>query len=254
MLLRAGELEHARSALVARERLSVLGQVTSTVSHELRNPLGVIRSSVFYLQKRLGAGDEKVAKHLERIEQQVAICNSVIDDLLEFTRGRSPYAVSADVNAWLQTVIEGFAAPQGVRLGLELAPGLPLVSFDPEKMQRVIENLFENALQSIAARTEAEGAFDAQVTASTRRTDDAVCLALRDNGAGMTDETLLRAFDPLFTTRARGTGLGLAIVRKIVEEHGARIALERNADAGVVATIWFPLTPGAGVPHQARGA
>jgi nitrogen fixation/metabolism regulation signal transduction histidine kinase len=109
-------------------------------------------------------------------------------------------------------------------------------------MQRVIENLYENAVQAVLARTEAEGAFDAEITATTGREADTVFLAVRDNGAGMTEDTRNRAFEPLFTTRARGTGLGLAIVRKIVEEHGARVVLERADGHGAVATISFRLS------------
>jgi DNA-binding NarL/FixJ family response regulator len=85
---RTHDLEVAQEELVKRERLSVLRQLTAMVSHDLRNPLGVIRSSAFYLQRKLGHADKKITKHLNRVEKQVDLCDSIVDELLEYTRGR----------------------------------------------------------------------------------------------------------------------------------------------------------------------
>jgi signal transduction histidine kinase len=241
----AEQLEAARIELLNNERSSVLGKVTAVVSHELRNPLGVIRSSIFYLQRKLSSEDEKIAKHLDRIEQQVVVCNTVIDDLLEFTRGRKPYAVLGDVNAWLTRFIEAITLPEPVRVTRNLASDLPPVPFDPEKMRRVITDLLDNALQAIQARSEATGPLSAdyapELTFSTRVVDDGVAITVGDNGIGMDAATLRQAFDPLFTTRARGTGLGLAIVRKIVDEHAGHVELASVDGEGTSATFVLPL-------------
>jgi signal transduction histidine kinase len=94
---RTRDLEVAQEELIKREKLSVLGQLTATVSHEIRNPLGVIRSSAFYLQRKIGgAVDEKTAKHLNRIEEQVSLCDTIVGDLLEYTRGRSSEAIHGE--------------------------------------------------------------------------------------------------------------------------------------------------------------
>lgn len=239
-------LSDARAELVARERKSMLGEVTATVSHELRNPLGVIRSSVFYLQRRIGTDDEKVVKHLDRIEQQVGLCNGVIDDLLEFTRGRQTYLVPGNLNTWLASVIEDQESSEpSISFRTELAPDLPPVLFDSDKLRRAMANLLENAVLAVKARAAQAASTDwrPEVVARTARCDDGVSVELTDNGVGMDDATSSRAFEPLFTTRARGTGLGLAIVRKIIDDHGGRISLESSPGLGTKVAITLSEPP-----------
>ena len=140
---RTRDLEAAQEELIKRERLSVLGQLTAIVSHELRNPLGVIRSSAFYLARKLGGTEEKADKHLARIEQQVALCDSIIGELLEYTRGRRSTVAQGEINPWLEEVLDQMTLPEGVTLERILLPQLPAVHFDSEKMRRVVINLVE---------------------------------------------------------------------------------------------------------------
>ncbi len=256
----SSEPEQIEPQLLQRERLATLGLLTGTVSHELRNPLAVIRSSVFYVQRKLGNVDERVTKHLDRIEEQVTICDTIIEELLEYTRGRKPYSVAGDVNCWLAGVIEQVGVPNDVALKAELADGLPVVAFDPDKMRRVMDNVVENALQAIEARKgslgeQAEG-YRPQVTIATTEDAGNVLIAVSDNGIGMEPETIRRAFEPLFTTRARGTGLGLAIVKKIVDEHGGSIGLASRPGEGTTVRICLPANPPASSPspqgHEGR--
>ncbi len=242
---RTKELQDAQEELVKREKLSVLGRLTAIVSHDLRNPLGVIRSSVYYLEKRLGDADEKSKKHLKRIEQQVGLCNSIVDELLEYTRGRRSEMRKEALNLWLEGELNQIEMPDQVRLDCTLSPNLPMVHFDQENMRRVVINLVENALQAVIARHEGLNEEDVpyapQVKVSTSINDNGVCIEVEDNGTGMDEETAARAFEPLFTTRARGTGLGLAIVIKIVEEHGGTVSIESEPDRGTKAAVVIPL-------------
>lgn len=239
---RTAELEAAQRELVQREKLAVLGRLTATVSHELRNPLGVIRSSAFYLARKLGREDEKIAKHLDRIEQQVALSDSIVGDLLEYTRGSLSEMSEGDLNAWLDEVLDHFTPPEGVCLSHELCSELPRICFDREKMRRVVVNLVENALHAVASRREHGGGeeYYPQVQLVTAVDGDGIRMVVADNGSGMDGETAARAFEPLFTTRARGTGLGLAIVRKIVEEHGGVVSLVSGIGSGTQVTVWLP--------------
>ena len=246
---RAKELDQTRTGIIARERQSMLGQVTATVSHELRNPLGVIRSSVFYLQRRLGRQDERIVKHLERIEQQVVLCNGVIDELLEFTRGRQVYAIPGDLNAWLESASASWGAlPEGAKLRTDLQANLPPVPFDSERLSRALANLVDNAVLALRARSEipAPREWEPEIVLRSRLNGAGVVVELADNGVGMDDATLRRALDPLFTTRARGTGLGLPIVRRIVEEHGGSVRLESTPGFGTLVRLVLPLV---GAPH-----
>ena len=236
--------DFGREELLNKERLAVLGQLTATVSHELRNPLGVIRSSTFYLIRRLKQADDVTTKHLIRIDDQVGICDAIVGDLLEYTRGRYSEKSTGNIGAWLQTLVESFGENQAVKIAHRPAPEAMQISFDPEKMRRVVVNLITNAVQAVVAKTEvaepADPGYEPLVTISTSRKADNVTIRIEDNGIGMDPETVKRAFEPLYTTRARGTGLGLAIVEKIVEEHGGTVALESRPREGTAVTIELP--------------
>ena len=235
----------AEKELIKREKLSVLDQLTATVSHDLRNPLGVIRSSAFYLQRKIGgAVDEKTAKHLNRIEKQVSLCDTIVDELLEYTRGRHSEVLQGKINSWLEKALDEITIPENVALVTELSPDLPMVHFDRDKMRRVVFNLVNNALQAVTARhdrlNEEGGPYQPQVKVSTSVADNGIRIEVEDNGIGMDGKTARRAFEPLFTTSARGTGLGLAIVRKIVEEHGGHISLDSTPNRGTKVTLVIP--------------
>ncbi len=248
---RAVELETAQEELVKREKLSVLGRLTATVSHELRNPLGVIRTSAFYLHRKLGASDEKISKHLRRIEEQVSTCDCIVGDLLEYTRGRQSERVPGEISPWIEKTLSEIGFPEHVELIRELAGGLPRVSFDKEKMRRVLINVTDNALQAVAARRERnapeEKPYVPRVQVRTTLFDGRVRIEVEDNGVGMDEETVARAFEPLYTTRARGTGLGLAIVRKIIEEHGGTVALASKCNDYTKVIITVPCDEGASI-------
>jgi signal transduction histidine kinase/DNA-binding response OmpR family regulator/GAF domain-containing protein len=241
---RTRDLEAAQEELIKREKLSVLGQLTATVSHEIRNPLGVIRSSVFYLQRKLGHADKKITKHLDRVEKQVDLCDSIVDELLEYTRGRHSEATQGEINPWLEKVLDEITIPENVALVSECSPDLPLVRFDRDKMHRVVFNLVNNALQAVTARhdrlNKKEGPYQPQVKVSTSVADNGIVIEVEDNGIGMDDKTASRAFEPLFTTSARGIGLGLAIVRKIVEEHGGHVSMDSTPNRGTKVTLVIP--------------
>jgi PAS domain S-box-containing protein len=244
---RTRALEAARDELVKQEKLAVLGQLTATVSHELRNPLGVIRSSNFYLQRKLKERDEKVEKHMKRIEEQVRICDAIVADLLEYTRGRTVSIAMEDLAPWLEKVALQVQESESVGIILYLSDALPAVPHDQEKMRRAVINILHNAVQAVQAKQQAghgaEDDYEPRIIVKTDRRDDAVIIEITDNGIGMNEETRERAFEPLFTTRARGTGIGLANVSKIVDEHGGKVCLESRPGEGTKVTIALPCTP-----------
>jgi PAS domain S-box-containing protein len=243
---RTRELEAVQEQLLKKERLAVLGQLTATVSHELRNPLGVVRSSAFYLQRKLSKADEKTFKHLTRIDEQVSICNDIVEDLLEYTRGRQSQKIIGKLNQWLQKLLDDFTGAKEIKVEHQLSEVLPPVSFDQEKMRRVVINLVNNARQAVHAKKEqaaGEGtSYDPKITLSTRLKHGLVVIQVEDNGMGMDEKTATRAFEPLFTTRARGTGLGLAIVEKTVVEHGGTVTLESRPNEGTCVKVVLPIS------------
>jgi len=241
---RTQALEAAQAELVKSEKLAVLGQLTATVSHELRNPLGVIRSSNFYLHRKIKEKDAKIEKHLKRIDDQVSMCDAIVADLLEYTRGRNASMVKEELTPWLAQVVQQLQESEGMAIAADLCADLPAVPHDREKMRRVMINVLDNAIQAVRAREQAEKAagepYVPGIKLVTTVENDAVIITVTDNGTGMSEETLQRAFEPLFTTRARGTGIGLANVKKIVEEHHGTVSLKSSPGEGTQLSLALP--------------
>ncbi len=241
---RTSALEAAQHELVKGEKLAVLGQLTATVSHELRNPLGVIRSSNFYLQRKIKDRNEKTDKHFNRIEDQISICDAIVADLLEYTRGRNASMVTEDPTPWIRQVVEQVREQEEIGIEIQLNERLQPVPHDQEKMRRVIINVLLNAIQAVRARVESdrgeENDYTPIITLSAMRQETDMVFEVTDNGIGMDEETCRRAFEPLFTTRARGTGIGLANVKKIMGEHAGTISLESRPGEGTRIRLSLP--------------
>ena len=146
-----------------------------------------------------------------------------------------------ELNPWLEKVLDQVTIPKQGNLARDLSPELPLIFFDRDKLQRVVINLIDNAIQTVVSKYEnwkdKDDPYLPRVKVATSMVEDGVCIEVEDNGIGMDDKTARRAFEPLFTSRARGTGLGLAIVQKIVEAAqlaGQEPVLEVGAGAGAV--------------------
>lgn len=238
---RTAELNSAQEQLLRSERLATLGQLTATVSHELRNPLGTIRSTAFVVRQIVGhGGEERVTRALDRIERNVERCDRIIDELLEFTRER-PLAVQAvGVDAWLSEVLEGLTLPEGIRRQLDLGCAAGTVSFDPEALRRCIINLHENACHALNAKRQKDPAADLVLILQTRLAPDRLELRITDTGIGIKDDVLPRIFEPLFSTKGFGVGLGLVIVRKIIQRHAGGIEISSVEGEGTQVALWLP--------------
>ncbi|MFZ1984083.1 MAG: ATP-binding protein [Desulfatitalea sp.] len=165
-------------------------------------------------------------------------------DLLEYTQGRSVSFVKADLTPWLAKVVDQFQESEEISITKDFCTDLPAVTHDQGKMRRVIINVMDNALQAVRARVQVEktagAAFTPRIIVKIEGDGAKVVIHVSDNGTGMSEETRARAFEPLFTTRARGTGLGLANVKKIVDEHGGHVSLESRLSEGTHLTITLP--------------
>ena len=238
------ELEATEKELVQKEKLAMLGQLTATVSHELRNPLGVIQSSGYYLQKKLGEKDKGAGKDLKHIDDQVMVCDAIIGDLLEYTRGSYVELLNDDILSWLVPLLEQMDQAEGITIQREIPNNLPKIDHDPSKMKRVVKNVLKNALQAVAEKAEAykkhERPYWPAIRFGVGLEKTGIVIEISDNGIGMTREVQAQVFTPLFTTRKRGTGLGMANVLKIMEDHGGRISMTSLPDEGTTIRLFLP--------------
>lgn len=217
----------------ARERLATIGQLAASIGHELRNPLGIIESSLFLIRQRLGrAGFEEpgVTKHLDKVENQVRICGKTITDLLELARSRPPRRRPVDVDALVGGAHEVAAVGSEVEIVSQIPEGLQ-VKVDPDQLRQVLSNLLTNASQAMRDQ--------GRIWVSAERQAGGVALRVRDEGPGIPAEIADRVFEALFTTRPKGTGLGLALCRRIVEAHQGEITLE-PVERGACFRVFIP--------------
>ncbi len=224
--------------LLRNERLATLGQVIATVSHEIRNPLGTIQTSIYSLRKRMGDQGDAVAKSLDRAERSILRCDRIIGELLEYTRTREPVCVETPLDAWLAEVLDDFNLPTGVAVTRKLDSGAG-VAIDRNRLQGCVVNLLSNACQSMVERP--GGPERCELLVESRCAAGRVEMRIADTGPGIPPEVLARVFEPMFSTRTFGVGLGLPIVKKNMEQHGGGVELASEAGCGTTATLWLPL-------------
>ncbi len=229
---RTAELLASQEALVRSERLSAVGQMTTVVGHELRNPLGAVMNSLYMLRRSLS--DPAAAEsHLAVAERQTARAVNLAQDLTAYMREKSPELAPVELREVLDDVLEATPMPAGVEVVLDVDP-LTLQA-DSKQLAQILTNLVDNAYQAMPEG----GSLRIGAHADT----DTVVITVEDTGGGI-DQTLVdRFFEPFFTTRSDGTGLGLAIVRRLTEGHGGQIAMENGKFGGAIVTLRLPAEP-----------
>jgi len=234
-------LHDAQEELLRKERLATLGQLTATVSHELRNPLASMQTALYLLDKRLQGSDDRVRDGLGSLRDNIGRCDRIIDELLDFTRinklNRRPLAI----DEWLAGILDGQSVPDGIELRTDLSlPGM-VIAFDPGRLRRAVINLFDNACQSMAGEDGAAGdGREAILTVTTRLAGGRAEIGFDDTGPGISPEVLAHVFEPLYSTRGFGVGLGLPAVRQIMGQHGGGVELTSLPGEGTRAVLWLP--------------
>ena len=226
------DLQETQEKLIRQEKLAVLGQLAGGVGHELRNPLGVISSSVYYLKLVQPDASEKIKEHHAMIEQEVQTAARIIGDLLDFGRVVSPDRQPVSVPDLVQQSLARFPVPASVQVSLALPESLPAAFADPLQIQQILGNLITNACQAMKN--------NGSLTISATQAGDLVAIAVHDTGEGILPENMARLFEPLFTTKVRGIGLGLAVSKKFAEANGGRIEVTSSPAQGSTFTLSLP--------------
>lgn len=224
-----------RDDLLARqaraERLSTFGQLVASIGHDLRNPLGVIETSLYILRGRL-AEDERARKHADRIKEQVDIANRIITNLLDMIRDKPLAREPVRLVELAEAVVDAIAWPAEVTVELIGLAELPSVDADPGQLRQVLVNLLENAIHAASPV--------GTITVRGRRDPGAVAVEVEDTGPGVDPATRRRLFEPLITTKSRGIGLGLALCRRIALRHGGDVTYADRPGGGARFTLRLP--------------
>ena len=238
---RTQDLEKAQAELVRKEKLGTLGQLTATVSHELRNPLGTIRTSLFSILKKTSPDTLGIGKTLARIDRNVTRCDDIIGDLLDFTRDRAPSPSTTDVDEWIADLMKEQVVPDWLELKFNLAVNNRPVELDRDYIRRAVINLFDNARQALEAWPDGSMGKRAKVIVGARIERKWLKISVKDTGPGMTQEVLDKIFEPLFSTKTFGVGLGLPTVHQIMQLNGGTISIKSQVGKGTQAVLKLPL-------------
>jgi signal transduction histidine kinase len=241
-----GQLKEAQEENVRKGKLAQLGVLIATVAHELRNPLSVVRTTTYVLQKKLIDSSIDVSSQVTRIESGIKRCDTIISQLLDFARTQKPNTIPTVVDDWLETILKEEAAKLPACLIITCNLGLQgiKVNIDVERAVRVIINLLSNASEAMTHKghvlAEMAGRVP-QIDVSTALTARGAEITVKDNGPGIPADMMTKIREPLFTTKGFGTGLGIPAVEKIMELHGGGLDINSVAGEGARFTIWFPV-------------
>jgi signal transduction histidine kinase len=213
------------------ERFATLGKISGNVSHELRNPLGVM-SNVVFLIDQLPDASPQLRDYSRMLREQIRLSERIISDL--FDRARSgAVAVSVDVAALADELIARIDLPPGIRLARQIPVGLPAAVLDRDRVGQILWNLMTNATQAMRAR-------GGVLTIAATIADDRLRFEISDTGPGIPAEDADRIFEPLYTTKSEGVGLGLSISRAFARAAGGDLRLERTGPAGTTFVLELP--------------
>jgi signal transduction histidine kinase len=210
-----------------RDRLSSLGRLSTVIAHEVRNPLMIIKGALRTMAGN-GATAADVRDAAKDIDEEIDRLNSLVNDVLDVARPIRFDPAPADINVVCRDAVQAASAGRSNGpVSLSLAPVLPELVTDSERLRTVLVNLLTNADHAV------EGRPAGNVTLITQQTGERrVAVTIRDTGKGIAEDDLPRIFDPYFTTRRAGTGLGLAIAKNIVEGLGGSISVATRPGAG----------------------
>ncbi len=234
---RFGELsvKHAlaQEALRRRDRLSAMGELASTVAHEIRNPLNAIAMSAQRLKKECGDPDD--ARMLaDVIQHESQRLDGKVQQFLEFARPPALDRRAVELSPWLDGIVSAvrpLAESRGISLDVETNAGTAVL--DPEQLRQAVDNLLLNAIEA----TPEGGRVSVRAAVSARDWT----IEVRDTGAGIDPADVPRIFDLYFTTKKNGTGVGLAVTQQIVAGHGGTIEVESRRSEGTVMRIRVPI-------------
>jgi PAS domain S-box-containing protein len=238
-------LKEAQDELLKRGRLEQLGQLTATIAHELRNPLGAVRTSAFLAERKLGDAAAPAEIQFKRITQGIERCDAIITQLLDFARTKQLELKPVDLDSWLTQLLQEEAKDLPQKVSIECVLGLKgaLINCDAARLSRAVINVISNACEAMVGKpgmplTQATEAprLDIKTQLSTRGIE----IIFTDNGPGMAAEVIARIREPLFTTKNYGTGLGIPAVEKIMEQHGGGMDVVSEAGKGSCFTLWWP--------------
>jgi len=239
------EVKQLRDKMELKERMTLLGEMSTGIAHELRNPMAVITGYASLLAKRLGQ-DTEALEAVESMQEEIRGMDDIIREFMNFARpaklNMSEFEIGPVVEEAAKSAGAGFEEP---RIRIDIEPGLQTVFGDQVLLRQAFINLIKNGLEAMEG-TDGELLVSAREDGMDEDSEEApvegryVRLDFADQGAGLAEEDMKKIFTPFYTTKTKGTGLGLALVQKILLSHGGRVSVNSVAGEGATFTVYLP--------------
>ncbi len=237
---RALERLRLKEQLSRAEHLSTLGEMVAGISHEIRNPLGIIQSSAELLKKKMSSLDHSNPIP-DIIVEEAGRLNYIITDFLNFAKPKIPNFLPCNVTDVVEkniTYLDSQLKEQDYRIEKHYGNNLPEIMADSDMLYQAFLNILINAMQAMPAG----GKIRVEITSDENRNNVTICF--QDEGEGIAEDIMEKIWDPFFTTKGKGTGLGLGIVKNIIESHYGSISIDNRPDGGAYVAIKIPIDPG----------
>lgn len=212
------QIQEKTHELIKSEKMATIGELTSRLAHDLRNPLSVLQAAHAVVKENPNLNVNERIKNNNRIDRAILKIVHLVDDVLDFVRISDLELQKLPVTAILDSSIDSIDVPSKVKINCDKTD--IEINCDIRKMEAVFSNLITNSIQAIND--------DGDITIQVSTNDDDIIIKIVDTGPGMTESVISKIFDPLFTTKPHGTGLGLSICKTIVEQHGGKILVKSN--------------------------
>ncbi|RDJ31804.1 MAG: GHKL domain-containing protein [Crenarchaeota archaeon] len=208
-----------RSKKLEKEKLAVIGQLSSNIAHDMRNPLGAIRSSSRRIEKQNTQQNEIISQEIARINRSIKRMSHQVEGVLNYVRTTPIIANSASILNMIKYSLESMEIPQNVKV--VLPENDVEIECDPEKLEITFVNVLLNAVQAI-------GNDEGKIQIRIKEKKNTVVVEFENSGPAISEIDLPKIFEPLFTSKLKGTGLGLSSCKNIIEQHGGSISVNPN--------------------------
>ena len=241
------EINRLKKLAKRSETLAALGTMAAGVAHEIRNPLHAIRASVELIKFKIEKG-KPVDDYLDIIFREVERLNTIVEDILTFSRDTKLRTQDIDVNDYMRKKVELLALPPGITVEFRFDEQLPRIPVDPDKLYQVFSNLVRNAVEAMegSGKIVISTDFIANPPFLDPRSivsNEFVRVSVQDFGPGISEEDLAHIFEPFYSKRRRseGTGLGLSISQKIIEAHFGYLDVTSTVGEGTTFNVYLPV-------------
>lgn len=243
IIKREAQLSETSRQLEDAKRFSDIGILATTIAHELRNPLGVIRSAVYNINRK--NSNQALHSHLVNIEKKVAESDQIIRNLLSYSKISSPEYARLSLGKIVKECAHNCHEKYvkwDVDIRSEGLDDIGEIEADSVHMMELFCNIIDNAYQAFVHK---KGII--RITGGYVQANDKVWIAIEDNGIGMEEEDLKNVFEPFFTKKRKGIGLGLTVCAQVVRLHGGTIEIKSQPLKGTIVIVTLPVHAQASV-------